>query len=317
MDSRIREIEQWVAEAKEDLGECGQEAYIRKLYLLDAEIRAIIKENGILPGASSPQPRQTRQVRRFTVPALAFSGVLSVLLLAATTVYFIQPLLLSRNPATEAPRRVVAGFVPSAITGELILADNGIPLNLAQGSLLADIPLAAQFASEPQTITREPEAALSAPVSSGASPVLLASAPVANSEFQNVAPRGGGQSVAAGTGEEAINVMLGNMPQPAAPRTPPTLNNSGAAPSVGFDGLVPQVARLEFTDRFTVPEPSADRVNSVKTQLNPRGDKPTGGNADTHGVHVDKSTKVAVDSVDNSSEEGKATEPEKDGQTAE
>ena len=55
MDSRIREIEQWIAEAKQDLGECGQEAYVKKLFLLDAEIRAILRENGILPGAVSPR----------------------------------------------------------------------------------------------------------------------------------------------------------------------------------------------------------------------------------------------------------------------
>lgn len=55
MDSRIRELEQWLAEAKRDLGESGQEAYLRKLYLLDAEIRAVIKASGAKPDAVSPQ----------------------------------------------------------------------------------------------------------------------------------------------------------------------------------------------------------------------------------------------------------------------
>lgn len=50
MDSRLREIEQWLDEAKSDLKDNGQEAYLRKLYLLDAEIRAVIRENDPLPG---------------------------------------------------------------------------------------------------------------------------------------------------------------------------------------------------------------------------------------------------------------------------
>jgi hypothetical protein len=92
MDSRIREIEQWISEAKTDLGERGREAYLNKLYLLDAEIRSVIRENGMQPGAASPQPAGRRVRRPHAFPAFASGAALSAaLLLAASTVYFASP----------------------------------------------------------------------------------------------------------------------------------------------------------------------------------------------------------------------------------
>jgi hypothetical protein len=330
MDSRIREIEQWVAKAKADLGECGQEAYIRKLYLLDAEIRAIIRENGILPGATSPEPQQQRHVRRFTVPALAVSGVLGVLLLAATTVYLTQPLLMGRAPQPPAAHTVVAGFVPSAIEGELILADNGAPLNLSPadapanaapelpaGTVLAGTLASADALGQPAT------PAASQPASS----VILANAPTtalptaagAGSLRPGTQPaaKPAPASPAYGGADDTVDVLLvasaGLLPP--APVMPQTLmNNGGSGPSVGFDGLTPQVARLEFGDRFTVPErQGVEIVNNVKTQLDPRGGQAGGGEKahDPHRKHVDKSTEIVVDNVDNSAGDGRATKAKK------
>jgi hypothetical protein len=91
MDSRIREIEQWIAEAKHDLGERGREAYLEKLYLLDAEIRNVIRENGVPPQSASPRAA-VRRVRRWHAPqALASGAAFGIMLLAASTVYFASP----------------------------------------------------------------------------------------------------------------------------------------------------------------------------------------------------------------------------------
>src|SRR5687768_7176114 len=84
MDNRLREIEQWVAEARDGLSDGGREAYVRKLYLLDAEIRAVIKDSGILPQADSPRPAISL-VRRLSSLALPVASALVVL--AVSTVY--------------------------------------------------------------------------------------------------------------------------------------------------------------------------------------------------------------------------------------
>lgn len=131
MDSRIREIEQWVDEAKRGLDECGREEYFRKLFLLDAEIRAAIKHSGCVPEAASPQ-RQVKRVRRFVNPSLALSGAIGVLLLAATTVYLNGPLYLSAPAMATAARepgpanstydpQLDRGHIPAAIAGEEII----------------------------------------------------------------------------------------------------------------------------------------------------------------------------------------------------
>lgn len=136
MDSRIREIEQWIAEAKQDLGECGREAYISKLYLLDAEIRAIIKEDGSLPAASSPRQR-ANNVRRRSLPTAAFATAVGVLIVAASTVYFtVMPVpsetLTAGAPAMGAgqvppPEMISAAFIPQQIPGEEILPNDWEP----------------------------------------------------------------------------------------------------------------------------------------------------------------------------------------------
>jgi hypothetical protein len=322
MDSRIREIEQWVAKAKEDLGECGQEAYIRKLYLLDAEIRAIIRENGILPGAHSPQPQQTRHVRRFTVPVLAVSGVLSVLLLAATTVFLTQPLLFSHNTHPTTATTMVAGFVPSSISGELILADNGDPLNLPQGNVLANLPPDTALTTGLTPPPAGMETGVNTTVAIPPSGVILASAPAQTvpTGSPNTTPTAPALQPAVlpqprRTGDEVIDVMLvadAGLRQPVPVQPQPWLNTPGVASSVGFDGFIPQVARLEFTDRFAVPgHESAQIVNSVKTQLDPRAGKAASKKDDPQGGHVDKATNVTVDSVDNSANDEDQAEPAK------
>ena len=111
MDSRIREIEQWLAEAKQDLGECGREAYIRKLFLLDAEIRSVIKENGAVPETGSPRS-QAKRVRRLGSPALVL-GAMGVTLLTATA-FFMQSGFHPRvTPLQPPPQRSLAGSVPA------------------------------------------------------------------------------------------------------------------------------------------------------------------------------------------------------------
>lgn len=139
MDSRIREIEQWIAEAKHDLGECGREAYINKLYLLDAEIRAIIKEDGSLPAANSPR-QQENNVRRFSLPNTAVAAAVAVLLLTASTVYFSSRYFDSNTitPSVSPAHRLaaveestsditLAAYIPDNIPGEEILPNDWTP----------------------------------------------------------------------------------------------------------------------------------------------------------------------------------------------
>ncbi len=139
MDSRIREIEQWIAEAKSELGECGREAYLRKLYLLDAEIKAVLKDNrGILPETVSPRLREKR-VRRFSTPSLALAGIAGVLLLTASTVYLTPVWLAQRanhsgaSPAATSPLivadagRGAANHIPSLPAGEVLVTDDWRP----------------------------------------------------------------------------------------------------------------------------------------------------------------------------------------------
>lgn len=144
MDSRIREIEQWVAEAREGLCDGGREAYLRKLYLLEAEIRAVIKENGVLPEGLSPAA-QGERVRRYHPPALAFSAAASVLVLAAASFYFTgaagllgrdsnrqptaQPWLASSRgtvePVSDPPTRMTLGEFLASQGEELVLDESG------------------------------------------------------------------------------------------------------------------------------------------------------------------------------------------------
>ena len=83
MDSRIREIEQWLDEAKNDLQDGGREAYLRKLYLLDAEIRAVIKENDPLPEMQASAGR--RAPRAISLP-VAVAGIAAFVVIGSAIV---------------------------------------------------------------------------------------------------------------------------------------------------------------------------------------------------------------------------------------
>jgi hypothetical protein len=138
MDSRIREIEQWIAEAKHDLGERGREAYLEKLYLLDAEIRNVIRENGVPPQSASPRPA-VRRVRRWHAPqALASGAAFGIMLLAASTVYFASPgAVLSWQPQ-EPPVRLassVENYSVNVPAGEELL-----PVGSLESHLTTKLP---------------------------------------------------------------------------------------------------------------------------------------------------------------------------------
>jgi hypothetical protein len=177
MDSRIREIEQWVTEAKNDLGECGREAYINKLYLLDAEIRAIIKEDGSLHAAGSPRQRQGH-VRRFGVPVISAVGIVGVLLLAASTAYLLTELnslrglqLAQADPpapiAASQPASTYAGHVPANIPGEEILPAGWRPPAAEEQPAVPDaepvVLLASHVPAPPPTTAPTHPAAAQAP----------------------------------------------------------------------------------------------------------------------------------------------------------
>lgn len=128
MDSRIREIEQWVTEAKTDLGEHGREAYLNKLYLLDAEIRSVIRESGMQPGTASPQSAGQRVRRKHAIPVFA-SGALGVLLTAVSTVYFAFPglgLPYARGVHAAAPPAAERVYLPIPSGEELVIDPAGV-----------------------------------------------------------------------------------------------------------------------------------------------------------------------------------------------
>ena len=220
MDSRIREIEQWVTEAKNDLGECGREAYINKLYLLDAEIRAIIKEDGSLPAASSPRQRQGH-VRRFSVPVISAVGIVGVLLLAASTAYLLTELnslnglqLAQADPPspTVAIQPAVShmGSIPASIPGEEILpAGWRPPAAEAQPAMPAGEPvvlLASHVPAPPPTAgpTHSPSAPAPATAANDATslvaavPTAITPAPAGQASGVNLP--GSGSSLGSGDG---------------------------------------------------------------------------------------------------------------------
>ena len=109
MDHRLREIEQWVAEARKDLGENGQDAYLEKLFLLDAEIRAVIRENGSLPAASSPG-QAGGSVRRQSMLALSLGTTAFLAILAVATVFTLPGGgLLARQDGADTMRAARSG----------------------------------------------------------------------------------------------------------------------------------------------------------------------------------------------------------------
>jgi len=229
MDSRIREIEQWIAEAKHDLGECGREAYINKLYLLDAEIRAIIKEDKSLPAANSPRQRGNI-VRRFSLPTTAVAAAVGLLLLTASTVYFTsQPaaswLVAFTQPAESSQPRPAApaaqpslspvGYIPSRIPGEEILPAGWQPPVAARANTPSEpaaseaIILAAADQPAVSNPGAQPAAADSGPVTTepaaAETPAVFAAnqaTEIALASFENPKPRTDG-----GAGKPNINPL--------------------------------------------------------------------------------------------------------------
>jgi len=294
MDSRIREIEQWVAEAKAGLDDCGRDAYLNKLYLLDAEIRAVIKENGI-PDAVSPR-RQPGSVRRLVTAALPIAGSLSVLVLLAATVYLaIQqrapvhevPVISAApapateaNPADESPLMVL-GYVPASISGEEILGPGWSPAD----EVSIDTP--------PKQVTEQPAAAQPARENSPA-PVIMAAAPP-NTNIN------GNPVVPANLATDLIALApAGGNPVPAA--RPPAGNSNTATGSTSFMN-----SELEHTvaAKFSYFPESGDEpeieVNKTKEQL---GSQILGQKVDEPSVDsVDSSDATEEASVDNSEPE--------------
>jgi hypothetical protein len=259
MDSRIREIEQWVAEAKSDLGECGREAYLRKLFLLDAEIRAMLKDNaGILPEAVSPRPREKR-VRRLTTPRLALAGVAGTLLLAASTVYLAQnglwastpgPSTLAAAPATH-NLALAASHNPRLPDGEILITDGWEP----------------------------PAGSLPGPQS----PLVMASlpglplGPVDNVGMGPVAPGGAKPAgavptapAAAGTPgtNQATSVVLASLPVRTAPASHPATSGTGASTGFQFDAVISREVHYpsedEFRNSFAVNETKDKAQQALK-----------------------------------------------------
>lgn len=236
MDSRIREIEQWVAEAKNDLGECGREAYISKLYLLDAEIRAIIREDGSLPAASSPRQR-TGHVRRVGLPALSAVGVAGVLLLAASTAYLLTESNSQRglelaqagqpSPVVAAAQPAVtyAGYVPASIPGEEILPAGWRP----------------------------PAATEEQPVLPAGEPVALLASHVA-AQPPTAAPTHSPSGRAPAAANDATNLVAARPAEitPAPFGTAAGMNAGGSQPSTGSDdgGIERIVATVSDFDYF-------------------------------------------------------------------
>jgi hypothetical protein len=134
MDSRIREIEQWIEKAKTGLSDGGREEYVKKLFLLDAEIRAVIKENGNIPGVNYSPERRGRGARRFATNLAAAGAAVSVLVLAAAAAWFANPVSQAPAKAGKGPANlaasevpvvpVVAPHIPASISGEeVVVAD--------------------------------------------------------------------------------------------------------------------------------------------------------------------------------------------------
>ena len=143
MDSRIREIEMRLAKAKEGLTDGGREEYLKQLYLLDAEIKAVIKDNGILPHAYSP-PRESRRSRSRIAPMLqlgmSFGGVV---LAAAVTFTVFQLANVDANPDLQkigtAPAAQVELTVLSEPEPETSLEpETGAELLVAENLVLKD-----------------------------------------------------------------------------------------------------------------------------------------------------------------------------------
>ena len=263
MDSRIREIEQWVDEAKRGLDECGREEYFRKLFLLDAEIRAAIKDSGCIPEAASPQ-RQVKRVRRLANPGLILSGAMGILLLAATTVYFNGPQLTSApamanaargtvqaNPTTYDPR-LDRGHIPASIEGEEI-----IPFEL----LLAAAAQAQQPAGD---ITLPPgQAALGLGTAPGIKPGVMADAKQGLAKpVTATTPQAKGKS--GSTRGPSVELVAMNSTAGKAPAAANTAHNGASYDGGAFNGTIASLKDTSPYAYFPESDTETESVNQAK-----------------------------------------------------
>jgi len=279
MDSRIREIEQWVAEAKTDLGECGREAYINKLFLLDAEIRAIIKDNGTLPAAASPRQQQSDKVRRFTARALVSAGAAAVLLLTASTVYLTlsgnteshitsPPPVHFASTDSDSAAIIAAGYIPGNIPNEEILPDGWTP----PVSSTPQVPL-------PSVASQAPGRAVSAPLP--IQPAPTGTEAVNQPKPQTQAPAHTNDAIA------VVAMVPASSIQPHESTTGGSNNASGPASYVS-GGIEREVGFSWFPES----DREADPVNQTKAEMGERfAEQPK---------EIEISEGDAVDTVDNS-----------------
>ncbi len=300
MDSRIREIEQWVAEAKAGLDDCGRDAYLNKLYLLDAEIRAVIKENGINP-AVSPR-RKPGSVRHLAPMALTVAGSLTVLVLLAATVYLaIQqgapgqtlppaPIVTAgadpaaTQPATAAP--VVDGpwalaYIPASIAGEEILGPGWQP----------PAPVGATPAELPAVAANEQ------PAPSPASSPVMAAAPAPG----KTTPGGKPQPAKANMATSLVALAPTGQPAPAPVASQPAGNGGGTGTGTASTAFLDSGARHTVAAKFSYfPEAGTEPetpINQTKEQL---GNQILGTKTETPVVdNVDNSDTAKEASVDN------------------
>jgi hypothetical protein len=238
MDSRIREIEQWVVEAKHDLGERGREAYLEKLYLLDAEIRNVIRENGVQPGAASPQPAARRVRRLHATPAFASPAAFGVLLLAVTAVYFASPgvgLPWVRSAAPEALLSA-APTAPTLPAGEELV--DGSRLGVHHLTALPSSP-SEEKAGEKTTPSDLQGPAAGAASTGNSKPTALAhaspQAPVAS--FANTAKPAAPGKPKLEAGEAKLVAL--NPDKPASKPAPKPLGKPAAQPAGEATSVIP------------------------------------------------------------------------------
>jgi hypothetical protein len=302
MDSRIREIEQWIAEAKSDLGECGREAYLRKLYLLDAEIKAVLKDNhGILPETASPRFREKR-VRRFPTPSLALAGMAGVLLLTASTVYLTPLLLAQRAPHPGAgpasslsvanADRGSAGRMPSLPAGEVLVTDDWRPP-------VSEVPS--------QSTWLLADAAASAATTSATTSLLAAGKPAGQKAPAAVKPAPGGNlSRTSLTGNAATAVvMLAGLPSPGSRpvKVRPTATRGSSSSFGAYDAIISHEAGYpseeEFRQDFAVNLTKEKTKQAAKTSTDGQLPAEVVLDGDVNNVNNKKSTEDGdVDKLD-------------------
>ncbi len=325
MDSRIREIEQWVAEAREGLSDGGREAYLCKLYLLEAEIRAVIKENGMLPQGVSPRPEE-RRVRRSATSALAFgmtAALAGVCVLAATTFYFVRNADTRPNRYQTVPQRLAS--VESAVAPEsipptrkalaVILAERGEELlpdswpSETGASFVGDPGAPVLASSQPAAAQNKP--ADKKPATGKPIPLILAAKPAGTAPGTKPAGRQPARAGAQDSGGATDVILLAGSPAAADTVHEPKLKTgkgTGSMPSSGFND------RGFVSKALAFPEGLAPPVKGLKNATKAKIDKMTHDKSGHEGEVAD----VVVDSEtgddaadDASSEAGSAGSADK------